>query len=112
MFSISEIEAYDLASKIQDDPSAYEIIDVREPMEWQAGTIPGAKLIPMRTIPAHMDKLNAEKPIVLMCRSGARSAHAVAYMNNQGFKNVHNLRGGLISWAGNGLPIEAPSQAA
>jgi rhodanese-related sulfurtransferase len=60
----------------------------------------------MHLIPLRMNELPRDKAVVLYCRSGARSYHACAYLAQQGFDNVLNLRGGIISWARGGFEID------
>lgn len=77
----------------------FQLIDVREPSEYQVAEI-GGELIPLATIPQHIDKISRDKPVVVHCRSGKRSANAIAYLEaNHGFTNLYNLEGGIIAWA-------------
>lgn len=84
------------------------ILDVREPDEYAGsfGHIDGARLIPLGQLPAQIDTLNTEKPIVTVCRSGGRSAQAFVLLKRAGFENVANLTGGMIHWHEYGLPVE------
>lgn len=106
--SVKEIEAADLASWFQEKPESFRIVDVREMGEVAAGTIPGAEPIPLATVPLRMNDLGREETLVLVCRSGARSAQACMFLQQQGFDNVFNLRGGMFAWAGAGQPIGMP----
>jgi rhodanese-related sulfurtransferase len=81
------------------------IVDVREPDEWQAGHIPGALHIPVAMIPARLGELDPGRETIVVCRSGSRSAHAAAYLQQAGFTRVYNLSGGLIAWARERLPL-------
>ena len=74
-----------------------QIVDVREIDEYRAGHIEGSTLIPLETLPYRVDSLNREEPVVLVCRSGNRSAEACQMLTKRGFDAV-SLRGGLISW--------------
>ena len=100
---VNEIEAIDLNKKIQDNPDEYKVIDVREAHEVAQGTIPGATHIPLKTLPFRLDEVESNKPVVFLCHSGQRSAHACMFMTQQGYENVINLRGGVLSWAHSGL---------
>lgn len=106
--SVKEIEAADLANWFEQKPEGFRIVDVREMGEIVAGTIPGAEPIPLATVPLRMNDLNREETLVLVCRSGARSAQACMFLQQQGFDNVFNLRGGMFAWAGAGQPIGLP----
>ena len=77
-----------------------EIVDVRRPDEWtgELGHIPQAKLIVMDNVPQKLSDLPKDKPLVLVCRSGARSAQTAAFLKLQGFTSVYNMEGGMIAW--------------
>jgi adenylyltransferase/sulfurtransferase len=77
----------------------FQLIDVREPHEVDIVEIQG-ELIPLDTITDHVDKIASDKPVVVHCRSGVRSAKAIRKLNEQfGFTNLLNLKGGIIAWA-------------
>ena len=73
---------------------------MREPDEFSGalGHIPGALLIPLGELQARCAELDRGVPVVAVCRSGARSARAVALLNKAGFKDVANLSGGMLRW--------------
>lgn len=73
------------------------LIDVRTPMEFAQGAIPGAQNVPMNHIPAMLNELPKDKPVLLYCRSGARSGAAQNYLAQAGF-DAHNI-GGYASYA-------------
>ena len=75
------------------------LLDVREPDEFAAYRIEGAKLIPMRTIPARLHEIDRKADVVMICRSGARSYHAGMFLKQNGFERVYNLAGGVIAWS-------------
>lgn len=74
-----------------------QIVDVREVDEYRNGHIEGSTLIPLNILPYRVDSLNREEPVVLVCRSGNRSAEACQILRQHGFDAV-SLRGGLINW--------------
>ncbi|MEP6834278.1 MAG: molybdopterin-synthase adenylyltransferase MoeB [Gemmatimonas sp.] len=76
----------------------FDLIDVREPYEWAQQHIDGATLIPLATLPDAMPTLNASRDIVVMCRSGSRSASAAQQLRDSGFTRVRNLTGGILRW--------------
>ena len=76
-----------------------QIVDVREPNEWAAGHLPGAVLIPLAQLAHRAHELDPERPVVVVCRSGNRSATATALLLRSGFRDVKNLVGGTIAWA-------------
>lgn len=75
------------------------VIDVREPHEYDEFNI-GALNIPLGSLPQRLEELEDHKDgeIILHCRSGARSGNAKAYLQQQGFRNVRNLLGGMLAW--------------
>jgi rhodanese-related sulfurtransferase len=107
--NIKEIDAPQLAHWLKNKGNDIRVIDVRHMNEIAMGTVPGAQPIPLHTLALRLAELEREKPLVFVCRSGARSAQAVAFLQQQGFDNVYNLRGGMLGWAQSGLPAEAPS---
>ncbi len=104
--NVKEINAPELDQWRRDEADTCHIIDVREMREIAQGTIPSAKPIPLATLPARMDELDRERRLVIICRSGARSAQACQFLQQQGYDKVYNLRGGMIGWAHESLPIE------
>ncbi len=85
----------------------YLIIDVREMPEIAAGKIETAKAMPMASIPMRLSELDTDKKIVMVCRSGARSAQCCMFLQQNGFDNVYNLRGGMIGWVRADKPLVA-----
>lgn len=85
------------------------VIDVREPEEVNAspiGSIAGSRVMPLRTLRAHLDEVPRDRPVVLVCPAGARSAIAATILEGAGITRVANMRGGLIEWRILGLPGE------
>jgi phage shock protein E len=82
------------------------ILDVREQDEYDAGHIPGVKLIPSGEVANRLDEIPKDKTVIVTCRSGNRSASATKYLREQGYTNVHNMEGGIIAWQGAGYPVE------
>lgn len=81
-----------------------QVIDVREPWEYERGHLPGAKNVPLGDIPERLNELT--EPLVLVCASGNRSGQAARYLEGQGFTEVANLMGGTHGWVQRGLPLE------
>jgi len=84
------------------------VLDVREESEFHAGHIRGAKLIPLLKLKDRVGELERyrEQPIVVVCRSGQRSATASALLGNRGFAQAYNLTGGMMAWQKAELPVE------
>ena len=93
-----EIEPRELFSLLQSG-EPLRLIDVREPHETQISNLEGAQLIPLGSIVSEMQALDPTEEIILLCKSGTRSARALELLNRSGFRRVRNLRGGLNAWA-------------
>lgn len=77
----------------------FQLIDVREEYEFEICHLNG-ELIPMGTVPENVAKISKDKPVVVHCRSGKRSANVIQYLeDNFGFANLYNLEGGILAWA-------------
>ena len=84
---------------------AIQLIDVRQPEEYAAGRIAGARLIELAELPSKAQTIDPDRPLVFYCRSGSRSAMATEAFIRAGFE-AHNMAGGLLDWAAAGLPME------
>jgi len=80
------------------------LLDVREPEEWKAGHAPGAQHVPLGQLPDRMDELERSTPVVVICRSGGRSALATEWLAAAGF-DAANLIGGMQEWAHAGMAV-------
>ena len=85
-----------------------QVVDVREPDEFNGvlGRIPGARLLPLGLLLEKSKDLSREKPLVTVCRSGARSAQATVLLKNAGFAKVANLSGGMLRWRAQRFAVE------
>ncbi|MEO0899018.1 MAG: rhodanese-like domain-containing protein [Bacteroidota bacterium] len=86
-----------------DEKDGAIILDVRTPEEWAEGIIPGAKklnIMDRAAFSTGISKLDPEQPVFLYCRSGGRSGQAGNLMEAQGFKELYNLKGGMMMWRG------------
>ena len=92
-----EISAVELKARL-DRGDRLKIVDVREPNEYQINRIPGAELIPLGDIPKRYTELDPDAEIIVHCKMGGRSAKAADFLRSVGFKNVLNLRGGVLDW--------------
>jgi hydroxyacylglutathione hydrolase len=90
---IPQLSAHDVAST-----GKRLIIDVRSEMEWQAGHLAGATHIPLGHLTGRLSELPNDRPLVIQCQSGARSAIAASLLRRAGFGDVSNLTGGLQAW--------------
>ncbi|MFL5487724.1 MAG: molybdopterin-synthase adenylyltransferase MoeB [Gemmatimonadaceae bacterium] len=95
--TIREIQPAQLAARL-DSGEKLEIIDVREPYEWEIGHIPGARLVPLDKIAAEIPRLAKRGEIILYCKVGARSRFAAQQLADAGVTHVQNLAGGILRW--------------
>ncbi len=84
-----------------DDPQrpAPLLLDVREPWEYASCHIQDATLVPMRSLTAQLGELDPERETVVICHHGVRSYHVARFLEQNGFRNVINLSGGVDAWA-------------
>ncbi len=78
---------------------ALQLLDVREPQEAAIASIPGSLLVPLGTLPERLTSVERTRPVVVYCRSGARSARAVELLRKAGLSRTYNLAGGILAWA-------------
>jgi len=95
---IAEMSPHELKRRM-DSGESFELIDVREPFEYEIARIDGAKLIPLGEISERLGELCEEQTIVVHCHSGKRSAEAARLLQQRGFANVYNLEGGIDAWS-------------
>jgi rhodanese-related sulfurtransferase len=95
---ITQVSA-EKAKKLVNDP-AVRIIDVRTPQEFAQGHIKGAKIMPVSELKKRINEISdlKDKPVLVYCYSGSRSASACSILAGKGFKKVHNLKGGIKAW--------------
>jgi len=96
--AIPEMSPHELKRRM-DSGERFELIDVREPFEYEIARIDGAKLMPLGEISERLGELSGEQTIVVHCHSGMRSAQAVRLLQQRGFANVYNLEGGIDAWS-------------
>ncbi|MDR2000281.1 MAG: rhodanese-like domain-containing protein [Zoogloeaceae bacterium] len=85
------------------------VVDVRETSEWSTGHIPNARHAAFGQLAKHLSELEKykEKPVIVCCASGNRSANACGTLQRAGFTRVFNLSGGINAWTSAGLPVTA-----
>lgn len=88
------------------------LLDVREPWEWLTARIPGATHIPMGQIPTRIAEIPQDRPVVVYCATGQRSADVTEALRQAGYPRVFNVAGGIVAWMNEQLPVESgPSHA-
>jgi sulfur-carrier protein adenylyltransferase/sulfurtransferase len=84
---------------LMDNGDDFLLVDVREPAEWEIVRIPGAVLIPKGDLPGKLAELPQNKPVITYCKTGVRSAEALALLKNAGFGDAKHVQGGVTAWA-------------
>jgi adenylyltransferase/sulfurtransferase len=93
-----EIEPTEVKALI-DRKHGFVLIDVREPHEYQICSIGHARLIPLGDLPKRLSELDPSAEYVMHCKSGMRSAKACDLLRQNGFRNVRNMKGGILAWS-------------
>ncbi len=93
---------------LEEHAGKVQVVDVREPDEFQGslGHIRGATLVPLGQLSARAQELSRERPLVTVCRSGARSAQALVLLQKAGFTQIANLAGGMLRWRSEGFAVD------
>lgn len=96
---VPEITPQELKALLDKNGKKVNILDVREPYEYDISRLPGSKLIPLGQLMDHVNELDSSQEYVVHCRSGVRSAKAIRQLQQIGFKKLKNLKGGINAWA-------------
>lgn len=97
MVQVVNIHPLDVQERIKRG-EVLQVIDVREDNEVAAGTLPGAKHIPLGQIPYRMNEIDPNREVIMVCRSGGRSAKACEFLMANGYSKVKNMLGGMTAW--------------
>lgn len=90
-----------------------DLIDVRDPNEWESGHVEGARNIPLETLREDPEKFLAHgKALVFLCKKGVRSLAAAKLAERFGYERIYNLDGGMIEWLRVGFPVVVESRVA
>ncbi len=92
-----EITVQELKQKM-DDGEDINVLDVREPHEYEVANI-GVKLVPLGELPRRLAEFDQNENFAIHCKTGGRSAKAVKLLQDAGFGNVHNVKGGITAWS-------------
>jgi adenylyltransferase/sulfurtransferase len=95
---LAEITVEELKSRLDRGDDVF-ILDVRNPEEYEICRLPGSTLLPLPALPQRFRELDAGRETVVHCKSGLRSAKAIAFLRQQGLTNLKNLAGGILAWA-------------
>ncbi len=101
---VSQLSVEQLHAMLQSESPSPLLLDVREPWERDICRIQGSKHLPMRVIPNELNggslsAIDRDQPVVVICHHGIRSQQVALYLDQQGFSDVLNLRGGIDAWA-------------
>jgi len=99
-----EVSPEEAAKLVQEEGAS--LLDVREPWEWEMVRIPGASFIPRGELPTRLGEVPKDRPVVLYCAVGQRSAEVAGWLREQGYERTFNLAGGLAAWMRAKLPVE------
>jgi rhodanese-related sulfurtransferase len=99
------IDVAEAERRLREDPARPVLLDVREPNEFSAVRAPGAALLPTSVFVARLAELPADRPLLVICHSGSRSAAVTAYLTRSGRTDVVNVAGGMAAWEQAGLPV-------
>jgi rhodanese-related sulfurtransferase len=100
--TIQEITVEELAAVIE---RGGRVVDVREPAEFEQARVPGARLVPLGTVPLQLDEFRGDGTTYVICRSGGRSMQACEFVAAQGVADVVNVAGGTLAWIASGRDV-------
>jgi hydroxyacylglutathione hydrolase len=106
--TVPQITSRELAERLRAGDVA--VLDVRGAAEWEAGHLPGVENIPVGYLAERLDEIPREKPLVVHCQGGGRSAIAASLLRSKGFDQVINLTGGYAAWRAEGNPTEGEAE--
>lgn len=98
---VPEIDIAEFADRLA---GGARVVDVREPDEYAAGHVPGADLVPLSTVPEHLDRFAGDGPTYVICQVGGRSMRAAEFAAGQGY-DVVNVAGGTSAWIASGRDV-------
>lgn len=94
-----EVTVFDMKKALDTPSLGIEVIDVREPDEYQIAHVAGTRLIPLATLPGEVANLEPNRTLYIHCKSGMRSMRAVQFLKEKGFRDVKNVKGGILAWS-------------
>jgi rhodanese-related sulfurtransferase len=108
MARVPAIDVTQLHQRMAAMPAPF-VLDVREPWEYQAGHVPGARLIPLAELEDRVNEVPRDRSIFAICHSGQRSLAAAGYLLQLGYSAVSNVDGGTAAWIERGYPVDRES---
>jgi rhodanese-related sulfurtransferase len=102
---IPQIDVAEAERRLREDPGRPLLVDVREAYEFAEVRAPGAVLVPMSSFQARVGELPTDRPLMIVCHLGSRSAAVAGFLIRSGRDDVVNVAGGMDAWERGGLPI-------
>jgi rhodanese-related sulfurtransferase len=102
---IPSIDVAEAERRLRDDPDHPLLVDVREPYEFEEVRAPGAVLLSMSTFAARAGELPSDRPLMIVCHTGSRSAAVTGFLARAGRSDVVNVAGGMEAWERAGFPV-------
>ena len=103
--ALPSIDVVEAERRLREDPDGPLLVDVREPGEFADVRAPGAVLVPMSEFAARAGELPRDRPLMVVCHLGGRSAAAAGFLIRSGWSDVVNVAGGMDAWERGGLPV-------
>ncbi len=103
--ALPTIDVTEAERRMREDPAAPILLDVREANEFEEVRAPGAVLMPMSSFAARAGELPPDRPLMVVCHLGGRSAAAAGFLIRSGRADVVNVAGGMDAWERAGLPV-------
>jgi rhodanese-related sulfurtransferase len=103
--ALPSIDVAEAERRLRDDPGRPLLVDVREENEFVEVRAPGAVLVPMSSFASRAGELPKDRPLMVMCHLGGRSAAAAGFLIRSGWSDVVNVTGGMDAWERGGLPV-------
>jgi rhodanese-related sulfurtransferase len=110
--ALPTVDVIEAERRLREDPARPLLLDVRELSEFAEVRAPGAVLLPTSVFNARLDELPVDRPLLVICHMGGRSAAVAGYLARSGRTDVANVSGGMDAWERSGLPVRrGPIQA-
>jgi hydroxyacylglutathione hydrolase len=103
--ALPSVDVTEADRRLREDPARPVLLDVREQNEFVEVRAPGAFLVPTSSLAARVDELPDDRPLLVVCRTGVRSAAVTGFLARSGRSDVFNVTGGMEAWERAGLPI-------
>lgn len=96
---VDELAPRDVARRLREAPERLVLLDVREAFERELAVVEPSLHIPMDEVPSRLGEIPRDRPVIVYCHTGVRSAVVASFLEHRGFRNVANLGGGIDAWS-------------